>query len=224
MSILVVEDELRVRSFIERGLSEEGYSVKGCAEAAEATQSLAGGGVDLVLLDWMLPDTSGLELLRGWRQNGNATPVVMLTARDGVEDRVTALNAGADDYLVKPFAFEELLARLKAVLRRSEGRPRTAMKCGDLELDPVTHRVTRAGKGIRLTAREFSLLRYLVEHAQEVLSRNHLGEAVWKEDFDPESNVVEVYIRYLRAKIDEPFPTPLIHTIRGAGYVLRPEP
>ena len=224
MSILVVEDELRVRSFIERGLSEEGYSVKSCAEASEASQSLAGGGVDLVLLDWMLPGTSGLELLKGWRQGGNATPVVMLTARDGVEDRVSALNAGADDYLVKPFAFEELLARLRAVLRRSEGRPKTALKCGDLEVDPTTHRVTRAGKSIRLTAREFSLLRYLVEHAQEVLSRNHLGEAVWKEDFDPESNVVEVYIRYLRAKIDEPFPTPLIHTIRGAGYVLRPEP
>lgn len=228
MAILVVEDEQRVRSFIERGLSEEGFTVQGVADGADASKQLAAGGIDLVLLDWMLPGTSGLDLLKNWRSAGISTPVVMLTARDALDDRVAALNSGADDYVMKPFAFEELLARTKAVLRRMEapegGKREQSLKCGDLELEPRTFRVIRAGQNIRVTAREFALLRYLLEHAGEVLSRTRIGQDVWKQDFDPESNVVEVYIRYLRAKVDDPFEKPLIHTIRGAGYVLREEP
>jgi two-component system copper resistance phosphate regulon response regulator CusR len=227
MSILVVEDEQRVRSFIERGLTEEGFQVQGCADGTDASKQLAAGGVDLVLLDWMLPGTSGIDLLKSWRGAGIATPVVMLTARDALDDRVAALNSGADDYVMKPFAFEELLARMKAVLRRMEApeeKRDQPLRCSDLELEPRTFRVNRAGQNIRVTAREFALLRYLLEHAGEVLSRTRIGNDVWKQDFDPESNVVEVYIRYLRAKVDDPFPRPLIHTIRGAGYVLREEP
>jgi two-component system copper resistance phosphate regulon response regulator CusR len=227
MSILVVEDEQRVRSFIERGLSEEGFSVQGCADGTDASKKLAAGGIDLVLLDWMLPGASGLDLLKSWRGAGISTPVVMLTARDALDDRVAALNSGADDYVMKPFAFEELLARTKAVLRRMDApevKRDQPLKCGDLELEPRSFRVIRAGQTIRVTAREFSLLRYLLEHSGEVLSRTRIGQDVWKADFDPESNVVEVYIRYLRAKIDDPFEKPLIHTIRGAGYVLREEP
>lgn len=227
MAILVVEDEQRVRSFIERGLSEEGFTVQGVADGADASKQLAAGGIDLVLLDWMLPGTSGLDLLKHWRGAGISTPVVMLTARDALDDRVAALNSGADDYVMKPFAFEELLARTKAVLRRMdtpEGKREQSFKCGDLELEPRTFRVIRAGQNIRVTAREFALLRYLLEHAGEVLSRTRIGQDVWKQDFDPESNVVEVYIRYLRAKVDDPFERPLIHTIRGAGYVIREEP
>jgi two-component system copper resistance phosphate regulon response regulator CusR len=227
MAILIVEDEQRVRSFIERGLTEEGFAVQGCADGTDASKKLTEGGIDLVLLDWMLPGASGLELLKGWRNAGISTPVVMLTARDALDDRVAALNSGADDYVMKPFAFEELLARTKAVLRRMdvpEGKRDQPLRCADLEMEPRSFRVVRAGQSIRVTAREFSLLRYLMEHAGEVLSRTRIGNDVWKADFDPESNVVEVYIRYLRAKIDDPFPRPLIHTIRGAGYVLREEP
>jgi two-component system copper resistance phosphate regulon response regulator CusR len=224
MAILIVEDDARVRSFLERGLSEEGHAVRACAAAPDAERLLADGGVEAVLLDWMLPGASGLELLRRWRAAGDVTPVIMLTARDAVEDRVAALDAGADDYLVKPFQFEELLARVRAVLRRAGGRAAPALACGDLVLDPATRRVTRAGKPIRLTAREFALLQYLLQHAGEVVSRTRIAAAVWDHDFDTASNVVEVYVRYLRAKIDDPFARPLVHTVRGAGYVLREAP
>lgn len=224
MALLVVEDERRVRSFIERGLSEEGHAVRACADAAAAEAALAEGGIDLVLLDWMLPGTSGLDALRRWRARGDVIPVIMLTARDALEDRIAALDAGADDYLVKPFQFEELLARVRAVLRRVAGRASPLLSCADLLLDPVRHRVTRAGAPIALTAREFALLQYLLQHAGEVVSRTRIAAAVWEHDFDTFSNVVEVYVRYLRAKIDEPFGRPLIHTVRGAGYVLRPGP
>ena len=155
------------------------------------------------------------------RARQDITPVIMLTARDAVPDRTAALNAGADDYLVKPFAFDELLARIRAVLRRAAGRASGMLKCDDLTLDPVTRRVQRAGRDIRLTAREFSLLQFLLEHAGEVVSRARIVEAVWEHDYETFSNVVEVYIRYLRAKIDEPFPHRLIHTSRGVGYSLR---
>jgi DNA-binding response OmpR family regulator len=224
MGVLIVEDERRVRSFIERGLSEEGFAICSCANGAEADQVLGEGGVDAVLLDWMLPGESGLELLRRWRARLEVAPVLMLTARDAVEDRVAALNAGADDYLVKPFAFDELLARLRAVLRRVSGRASPRVECADLVLDPVAHRVSRAGKALRLTAREFALLQFLLEHKGEVVSRTRIVEAVWEHDFDTFSNVVEVYVRYLRVKVDQPFDRPLLHTVRGVGYVLREEP
>ena len=224
MAILIVEDDARVRSFLERGLAEEGHAVRATATSPAADQALAEGGVEAVLLDWMLPGESGLALLRRWRARGDVTPVIMLTARDALEDRVAALDGGADDYLVKPFQFEELLARLRAVLRRAAGRASPALACADLVLDPASHRVTRAGRPIRLTAREFALLQFLLQHAGEVVSRTRIAAAVWDHDFDTASNVVEVYVRYLRGKIDEPFGRPLLHTVRGAGYVLREAP
>jgi two-component system copper resistance phosphate regulon response regulator CusR len=158
------------------------------------------------------------------RKRGDVTPVVMLTARDAVSDRALALNQGADDYLVKPFAFEELLARVRAVLRRSMGRASPLLTCADLQIDPGQHRVTRAGRELRLTAREFALLQFLVEHKGQVVSRSRIVEAVWEHDYETFSNVVEVYIRYLRAKVDEPFSRRLIHTVRGVGYTLREDP
>jgi two-component system copper resistance phosphate regulon response regulator CusR len=221
MSILLVEDEANVRSFIERGLAEEGFAIQSCETAEAAERIMSTGEVEAVLLDWMLPGTSGLDLLRSWRDRDVVTPVVMLTARDAVQDRVAALDAGADDYLVKPFAFEELVARLRAVLRRAAGRASPIYTCADLVLDPVHHKVTRAGKPIKLTAREFALLQFLLENAGQTVSRTRIVEAVWEHDFDTFSNVVEVYIRYLRRKVDEPFGAPLIHTVRGVGYQLR---
>jgi two-component system copper resistance phosphate regulon response regulator CusR len=155
------------------------------------------------------------------RARQDSTPVIMLTARDAVTDRTAALNAGADDYMVKPFAFDELLARVRAVLRRAAGRASAVLRYDDLSLDPATRRVQRAGRDVRLTAREFALLQFLLEHAGEVISRARIVETVWEHDYETFSNVVEVYVRYLRAKIDDPFPRKLIHTVRGVGYSLR---
>jgi two-component system copper resistance phosphate regulon response regulator CusR len=169
----------------------------------------------------MLPGESGLEVLKHVRSLGDVTPIIMLTARDAVADRTLALNQGADDYLVKPFAFEELLARVRAVLRRSAGRASPRLTYADLELDPDRHLATRAGRELRLTAREFALLEFLLEHKEQVVSRSRIVEAVWDHDYETFSNVVEVYIRYLRAKVDEPFDTRLIQTVRGVGYMLR---
>jgi DNA-binding response OmpR family regulator len=221
MQLLVVEDERRVRASIARGLREESFQVLEASDGALALETLAQGGIDLALLDWMLPGISGLAVLSALRKRGDVTPVIMLTARDAVGDRALALNEGADDYIMKPFAFEELLARVRAVLRRSAGRPSPKLSCADLELDPGRHRVTRAGRELRLTAREFALLQFLLEQQGEVVSRTRIVEAVWEHDFETFSNVVEVYIRYLRAKVDEPFPQRLIHTVRGVGYTLR---
>ncbi|MBJ6760884.1 response regulator transcription factor [Myxococcaceae bacterium JPH2] len=221
MPILVVEDEVRVRAFLERGLSEEGFLVRVCSSGDEARDLLRDGRFDLVLLDWMIPGLSGLDLLQALRARQDITPVLMLTARDAVADRIAALNAGADDYLVKPFSFEELLARIRAILRRVSGRASPVLSHGDLSLDPVTRKVVRAGATLALTAREYSLLHFLLEHAGEVVSRTRIVQAVWDHDFETFSNVVEVYIRYLRAKVDAPFPDKLIHTVRGVGYVLR---
>jgi len=222
--LLVAEDEIRVRAFICRGLREDGFQVDEARDGHAALQGLAKGGVDLLLLDWMLPGLSGLEVLQTMRRGGDVTPVVMLTARDAVADRTFALNEGADDFIVKPFAFEELLARVRAVLRRSEGRKSPILSCADLIVDPARRTVIRAGKELRLTAREFALLQFLLEHQGEVVSRTRIVEAVWDHDFETFSNVVEVYIRYLRAKVDEPFSPRLIHTVRGSGYVLREQP
>ena len=224
MSILLVEDEAAVVAFVDRGLSEEGYVVQVARDATEGATALAPGGIEAVLLDWMLPDAPGISLLRSLRDRGDMTPVIMLTARDAVEDRVAALDAGADDFLSKPFAFDELLARLRALLRRSRSRQDVRLTCGDLVLDPVQHKVTRAGQAIKLTTREFALLQFLLEQGGQPVTRNRIVEKVWEHDLDTFSNVVEVYIRYLRRKVDEPFDRPLIQTVRGVGYAIRPEP
>jgi DNA-binding response OmpR family regulator len=221
VSILVVEDELRVRAFITRGLTEEGFRVRECADGLQAQELLRSERFELVLMDWMLPGVSGFDVLRAMRARRDITPVLMLTARDAVADRISALNAGADDYLVKPFSFEELLARLRAILRRVSSRALPLLSCADLTLDPVTRKVERAGVEVSLTAREYALLQFLLEHTGEVLSRTRIVQAVWEHDFETFSNVVEVYIRYLRTKLDEPFDEKLIHTVRGVGYVLR---
>ncbi len=221
MSILIVEDELRVRAFLTRGLTEEGFRVRECADGVQAQELLRHEHFELILLDWMLPGVPGIELLRGLRARRDITPVLMLTARDAVAERIAALNAGADDYLVKPFSFEELLARMRAILRRVSSRASPILSHADLTLDPVTRKVVRAGVEISLTAREYALLQFLLEHAGEVVSRTRIVQAVWEHDFETFSNVVEVYIRYLRAKVDEPFGSKLIHTVRGMGYVLR---
>ena len=224
MRILLAEDELRIRAFLVRGLREEGFVLEEAADGAAARRLLSAAQFDLLVLDWMLPTLSGLALLKELRAAGDMTPVLMLTARDAVADRTLALNAGADDYLVKPFAFEELLARIRAVLRRSSARPSPVLRYQDLSLDPATRIVTRAGREIRLTAREFALLQFLLEHKGEVVSRTRIVEAVWEHDYETFSNVVEVYIRYLRAKVDEPFGQRLIQTVRGVGYALRTGP
>jgi DNA-binding response OmpR family regulator len=224
MQLLVAEDERRVRAFLARGLREEGFQVQEAEDGPSALAALEGGQIDLVLLDWMLPGKSGLIVLQTLRRSGDVTPVVMLTARDAVADRTLALNEGADDYVVKPFAFEELLARVRAVLRRSAGRASPVLACADLQLDPTQHRVTRAGRELRLTAREFALLQFLLEHKGQVVSRTRIVEAVWEHDYETFSNVVEVYVRYLRNKLDEPFDRRLIHTVRGVGYTLRETP
>ncbi|MFL5344046.1 MAG: response regulator [Hyalangium sp.] len=221
MSILIVEDELRVRAFVARGLTEEGFRIRESENGEQAQELLRQEHFELILLDWMLPGLSGIDLLKAIRAQQDITPVLMLTAKDAVADRIAALNAGADDYLIKPFAFEELLARIRAILRRVSQRASPTLSYADLTLDPVTRKVVRAGVELSLTAREYALLQFLLEHAGEVVSRTRIVQAVWDHDFETFSNVVEVYIRYLRAKVDEPFGSRLIHTVRGVGYVLR---
>ena len=221
MPLLVAEDERLVRSYVVRGLREEGFKVDEASDGDRALQALSDGDIQLALLDWNLPGPSGLDVLRQLRTAGDVTPVIMMTAHQAVADRALALNEGADDYVVKPFAFEELLARVRAVLRRCAGRATPRLECADLQLDAAGHRATRAGQELRLTAREFALLQFLLEHKGQVLSRARIVEAVWDHDFETFSNVVEVYIRYLRSKVDDPFGSRLIHTVRGVGYVLR---
>jgi two-component system copper resistance phosphate regulon response regulator CusR len=221
MAVLVAEDAPQLRSLLVRSLREEGFEVRACADGEEADRLLADTRFDAVVLDWMLPGLSGMELVRRTRARGDDTPVVMLTARDGLGDRVAALDAGADDYLTKPFALEELLARLRAVLRRSTPRPGPPLAYADLTLDAAARTANRAGVPLRLTAREFALLRFLVEHAGEVVSRARIVAEVWGTEDDGLTNVVDVFIHHLRDKVDADFGLPLIHTVRGAGYVLR---
>ena len=223
MRLLVVEDEVRVRSFLRRGFGEAAMAVDEAADGDEALDLALSRAYDAIVLDLMLPGRDGFAVLRELRSRGCKAPVLILTARDAVEDRVRGLDEGADDYLVKPFAFAELLARIRALLRR--GRPRqTLLRVGDLEVDLARRSASRAGRSIDLTAREFALLEYLARHAGEVVTRTMIAEHVWSLDFDTFSNVIDVYIRYLRRKIDEPFAEKLIHTRRGVGYVLQPGP
>jgi heavy metal response regulator len=223
MRVLVVEDELRVRSFLERGLQEAGFAVDVAADGEDGMRLALVHPYDAIVLDLMLPKRDGLSVLRELRGAGRATPVLVLTARDEVDDRVRGLDAGADDYLPKPFAFAELLARVRALLRRGTARP-SLLEIGDLRIDLLSRKAVRAGVKLELTQKEFALLEYLARHEGEVVTRTMISEHVWDMNFDSFSNVIDVYIRYLRRKIDEPFGTKLIHTRRGVGYVLTASP
>jgi heavy metal response regulator len=223
MRILVVEDEAKVASFIRRALEEESYAVDVCADGAQGLAMARGGGYDLVVLDVMLPGLSGVEVLTSLRQGKIATPVLILTAQTQVEHRVRGLDAGADDYLTKPFAIEELLARVRALLRRGSGAAAGVLEVDDLVLNPATREVTRGGQRIELTAKEYALLDYLMRNAGRVLTRPMIAEHVWNQDFDTYTNVIDVYVTYLRAKIDRGHARRLIHTVRGSGYVLKTE-
>ncbi|MEQ1508348.1 MAG: response regulator transcription factor [Myxococcota bacterium] len=222
MRILLVEDERRISGFTARGLREEGHVVEVAEDLASARTALGSGAWDLMLVDRMLPDGDGLQLVRDLRRSGDRTPAICLTARDRVEERVEGLYGGADDYLVKPFAFDELVARIAAVSRRGRVDPKLVV--GDLEVDVDAHRVVRGETEVALTALEFKLLRYLAENRGRVLSRTRLLEHVWDVHHDPGTNVVDVYVGYLRAKIDKGHEHPLIHTVRGVGYVLEDRP
>ena len=218
MRVLLVEDEERIADFISRGLSEQGYAVDVAPDGEEALQWAHVADFDVIVLDVMLPGRDGIDVCRTLRARGLRTPIVMLTARDAVEDRVRGLDSGADDYLVKPFAFAELLARLRAVLRREPTPLGNVLQAGDLIFDTGTLEVSRHGEGIELTAKECRLLEYLMRHPNQVLTRTMIAEHVWNYEFDNATNVIDVHIRNLRRKIDDPFPTKLIQTVRGAGY------
>ena len=225
MRILIVEDEAKTAAYVSKGLTEHAYVVDIADNGIEGLHLATSGHYDLILLDVMLPGADGwtvLEALRRQRQ----TPVLFLSARDEVADRVKGLELGADDYLVKPFAFSELLARIRTLLRRGATQAEQRIRVADLDVDLVRRRVTRGGERIELTAKEYALLDYFLRHQGEVVSRTLIAEHVWDMNFDSDTNVVDVAVRRLRAKIDDPFPTKLIHTIRGVGYVLdaRTEP
>ncbi|MBX2970737.1 MAG: response regulator transcription factor [Cyclobacteriaceae bacterium] len=225
MKILVVEDEPSLLSLIRKGFSEHNLSVSVAMDGSTALQMLDKHEFDAVVLDIMLPDVNGLEICRRIRASGNFVPVLLLTALGTSENIVTGLDAGADDYLVKPFRFSELEARIRALVRRSSYKERTthAVTLGDLVVDRISKSVTRNGQPIKLTAMEFKLLEHLIRHKGIVLSRNQLLQSVWDIHFDMSTNVVDVYINYLRRKIDKPFEEKLIHTIKGLGYVLKQE-
>jgi two-component system, OmpR family, response regulator MprA len=222
MRILVVDDEPAVREAIERALRLEGYEVAVAADGCEALERIDLRPPDALVLDLLMPRVDGLELCRRLRHSGDRTPVLMLTARDAVADRVTGLDAGADDYLIKPFALDELLARLRALLRRSEpGGRREPLRFADLELDPVSFEVHRGERAIELTRTEFLLLELFLRHPRQVLTRSIIFENVWGYDFGPRSNSLEVYMGYLRRKTEAGGEPRLLHTVRGVGYVLR---
>jgi DNA-binding response OmpR family regulator len=225
MRILVVEDDRKVASFIRQGLQEEGHAVEVAADGPTAVDLVvAEPDYDLIVLDLVLPGGDGFAVLRALRGRGVATPVLVLTARDAVADRVAGLDLGADDYLTKPFAFEEFLARVRALLRRGPGRASPVLRVGDLVLNPATREVTRAGRPIALTGREYALLEYLLRNAGRVLSRAAIAQHVWGADVDSGSNTIDVYVGYLRRKIERAGEPRLIHTVRGVGYVVKAEP
>jgi two-component system copper resistance phosphate regulon response regulator CusR len=219
MRILLVEDEPRVSHFIAKGLREQSFAVDPAGDGEEALYKLSITEYDLIILDVMLPAKGGFQVCSELRGQGIRTPVLMLTARDMVEDRVTGLNSGADDYLSKPFAFTELLARVRALLRRAKQFRPEVLEVADLQLNTASHAVTRQGRHINLTAKEYALLEFFVLRENKIVGRNEIAEHVWDENFDPFSNVIDVYVRRLRRKIDEGFDKILIHTRRGEGYL-----
>lgn len=219
MRILVIEDEPKLADYLKKGLSEQSHVVDLARDGVNGLHLALEGAYDLIVLDVMLPGVDGFGILAAVRANKD-TPILMLTARDAVEDRVRGLEGGADDYLIKPFAFSELLARVQALLRRGRSQEPTVFRLADLELDLARRKVARGGRRLDLTAKEFNLLALLLRRQGQVLSRTTLAEQVWDMNFDSDTNVVEVAVRRLRAKIDEPFPKKLIHTVRGFGYVM----
>jgi DNA-binding response OmpR family regulator len=220
MRILVVEDEQRIARFLKQGLEEESYAVDIAIDGPAALDWVAGAAYDLILLDVMLPGLTGFEVCRILRERGVAAPILMLTARDDIDDRVTGLDAGADDYLPKPFAFKELLARIRALVRRKSTSTRTStvLELADLQLNTISHRAKRGEREIELTAKEYALLEHFLRHPRRPLSRTTIREAIWGYDYYGASNVVDVYVRHLRQKLETDGKPPLIHTVRGVGY------
>ena len=225
MRILVVEDERKVASFVKKGLEEEGYAVDVAPDGERAIYFAETNDYDVIILDWMIPKGDGLSVLRHLRGSGVATPVILLTAKDAVNDKVQGLNSGADDYLTKPFEFAELLARVRALFRRGKSDQPTVLEVCDLRMDLLGRKVARGGVPVDLTAKEYSLLEYFMRNAGKVLTRTMIAEHVWDVHFDSDTNVIDVYVNYLRNKIDKPFEPKLLQTVRGVGYVLKaPEP
>jgi two-component system copper resistance phosphate regulon response regulator CusR len=221
MKILVVEDDRTVGQYVKRGLEEQRYHADLVADGMEGLRLASGGRYDLIVLDLRLPEMNGLEVLRTLRDRGNTTPILVLTAQDAVDFKVQALRSGADDYVTKPFSFEELLARVEALGRRPKEIRAQLLRVGDLELDMATREVTRAGERIDLTPKEYTVLEYLMRHAGRVMSRTLITEYAWDYHFDPGTNIVDVVINRLRKKVDSGHPQKLVHTVRGVGYVVK---
>jgi DNA-binding response OmpR family regulator len=218
MRILIAEDDRKVAGFLKKGLKEERYAVDVCYDGEEALFQAQVNQYDLIILDVMLPKKNGFAVCKAIREEGILSPILMLTARDQLEDKVRGLREGADDYLTKPFAFEELLARIQALLRRTQDYKTKTLKVGDLELDPVSRKITREGKPVTLTGKEYALLEYLMRNKARVITQSMIIDHVWDMNYDGLSNVVNVYINHLREKIDKGFSQKYIHTIRGVGY------
>jgi len=221
MRILIVEDEKKVAGFIKKGMEEETYAVDVAYDGEEGFHLAELNQYDMIILDLMLPKMDGLEVLTRLRDKKVNTPILLLTAKDAVEDKVAGLNKGADDYLTKPFAFSELLARVRSLFRRGQAETKTELKVGDLNLDLVSHKVKRNSEEIELTGKEYSLLEYFMRNEGKVLTRTMIAEHVWDYNFDTFTNVIDVYVNHLRKKIDKKYPSKLLHTLRGIGYVMK---
>ena len=221
MRILIVEDEKKVAAFIKKGLEEETYAVDIATDGEEGFHLGEQNQYDLIILDLMLPKINGLDILSGLRSQNIETPILLLTAKDSVEDKVEGLNQGADDYLTKPFAFSELLARIRVLLRRGKSESKTTLEIADLTLNLVSHKVSRGNEEIELTGKEYSLLEYFMRNQEKVLTRTMIAEHVWDYNFDTFTKVIDVYVNHLRKKIDKNFSNKLLHTLRGVGYVMK---
>lgn len=220
IKILLIEDDVQVAEYVRQGLVEKGYDVETTRDGNEGKRKAINGHYDLLIVDRMLPGCDGIDIVKSVRQSGDSVPSLILSALGNVDDRIQGLRAGGDDYLGKPFAMEELLARIEVLLRRNEAKPTTRLRVGELELDLLSHKVTREGVNLNLQPREFRLLEYLMKHAGQIVTRTMLLENVWEYNFDPQTNVIDVHVSRLRQKIDKDFEKPMLSTVRGAGYVL----